>query len=58
MRKTLLYCTVAMTLLAACSGGGLFEKEKKYTPLYVYYSPLQPDLSLLAEDNFSGSSSI
>lgn len=40
MRKTLLYCTVAMTLLAACSGSGLFEKEKKYTPLYVYYNPL------------------
>ena len=38
MRKTLLIC--AITLLAACSGGGLFEKEKKYTPLYVYYNPL------------------
>lgn len=38
MKKTLLIC--AITLLAACSGGGLFEKEKKYTPLYVYYNPL------------------
>ena len=55
MRKTLLFCTITMTLLVGCAGGGLFEKEKKYTPLYVYYSPLQPDLSLLAEDNFSPS---
>lgn len=55
MRKTLLFCTITMTLLVGCAGGGLFEKEKKYTPLHVYYSPLQPDLSLLAEDNFSPS---
>lgn len=43
MRKTLLLCATA--LLAACSGGGLFEKEKKYTPLYVYYNPLDPDIT-------------
>lgn len=55
MRKTLLLCTTAITLFAGCSGGRLFEKEKKYTPLYVYYSPLQPELSLLSEDNFSPS---
>lgn len=41
MRKTLLFCAaITALLLAACSGSGMFEKEKKYTPLYVYYNPL------------------
>lgn len=34
----LLICTAA--LLTACSDSKLFEKEKKYTPLYMYYNPL------------------
>lgn len=41
MRKTLLFCAAITALLfTACSGSGMFEKEKKYTPLYVYYNPL------------------
>lgn len=51
MRKTLLLC--ATVLLAACSGGGLFEKEKKYTPLYVYWNPLEPDGGILLSGDLS-----
>lgn len=39
MKKTLFICVIASALLAACSGG-VFEKEKKYTPVYLYYNPL------------------
>ena len=40
MRKSLLIVAVAVTLLAACSGGGQSKKERKYTPLSVYFDPL------------------
>ena len=36
----IIYLCLISALLAACSGGRLFNKEKKYTPLYVYYNPL------------------
>lgn len=36
----IIYLCLISALLAACSGDRLFKKEKKYTPLYVYYNPL------------------
>lgn len=41
MRNSLLIVAVAaVTVFAACSGGGQMEKERKYTPLSVYFDPL------------------
>ena len=37
MRNSLLIVAVAaVTVFAACSGGGQMEKERKYTPVYLY----------------------
>lgn len=35
---------VICSLLAACTGGGLVENEKKYTPLEVYFNPLANEI--------------
>ena len=45
MRNSLLIVAVAaVTVFAACSGGGQMEKERKYTPVYLYFNPIDPDL--------------
>lgn len=37
---------VLVAFLAGCSGNNILEKEKLYTPLYVYYNPLKMDEDL------------
>lgn len=51
MKKTLFLCTAVVTLLTACSDGGVFGKERKYTPLYVYHNPL-PLMSFIGGEEF------
>lgn len=38
-------CLVICSLLAACTGGGSVENEKKYTPLEVYFNPLANEIT-------------
>lgn len=43
MRK-ILFIAIIVALLSSCAGGSLFQKEKKYSPVYLYYNPLDPDV--------------
>lgn len=51
MKKTLLLYAIASVLFTDCSDSKLFEKEKMYTPLYVYYNPL-PSTFSIEQDGF------
>lgn len=38
--KKILFTAIIAVFLSACSEGGVFQKEKNYTPLYVLHNPL------------------
>lgn len=51
MKHNLLICILLAGLLSACTEGGIFHKEKRYTPLYLYSNPLDPDITNLFVNN-------
>lgn len=41
MRQIMFVATI-VALLSSCAGDSFFQKEKKYSPVYLYYNPLDP----------------
>lgn len=53
MKKSLFMATIVV-LLSSCVGSGIFQKEKKYSPVFIYYNPIDPDILAIK----SGSSTL
>ena len=52
--KKILFMATFVALLSSCAADGIFQKEKKYSPVYLYYNPIDPDILAMT----SGSSSL
>lgn len=51
MKKFLFVASLVICcLLAACTGGGSVENEKKYTPLEVYFNPLANEIEEISSE--------